>query len=76
MRRLRTGDARPLTLRSAACPFFGKYATTIIADSQMERPPAYIIRQQRDAKRQNKLVKRQARRVEKRQIKSERRGRR
>jgi hypothetical protein len=41
-----------------------------------ERTPAYIVRQQRDAKRQNKLVKRQFRRVEKFHIKRERRGRR
>jgi hypothetical protein len=41
-----------------------------------ERPPPYIVRQQRDAKRQNKLAKLQARRVEKRLIKRERRGRR
>jgi hypothetical protein len=41
-----------------------------------ERPPAYILRQQRDAKKTEKLVKRQLRRVEKRQLKSERRGRR
>ena len=40
-----------------------------------ERPPAYIIRQQRDAKKLNKLAKRQTRRVEKRQLKSGRRGR-
>jgi hypothetical protein len=41
-----------------------------------ERTPAYILRQQRDAKRTAKLAKRQLRRTEKRQLKSERRGRR
>jgi hypothetical protein len=47
-----------------------------VGSEMAERTPAYIVRQQRDAKRTAKLVKRQARRVEKRQLKSERRGRR
>jgi hypothetical protein len=41
-----------------------------------ERTPAYIVRQQRDAKKTEKLVKRQTRRVEKRLVKLVKRGRR
>jgi hypothetical protein len=41
-----------------------------------ERIPAYIVRQQRDAKKLVKRQKQQTRRVEKLQIKRERRGRR
>jgi hypothetical protein len=37
--------------------------------SMVERTPAYIVRQQRDAKKATKLARRQARRVEKRQLK-------
>jgi hypothetical protein len=57
MTRLRTDDARRLTLRSALRPGNRQYGGHHHAGGPMvERLPNYILRQQRDAKRQNNTV--------------------
>jgi hypothetical protein len=49
-------------------------ALTYAGAAMVEPTPTYVLRQMRDAKRTVKLAKRQARRVEKRQLKLERRS--